>query len=65
MNKFEKLLKKRKISIHQLAHKASISAANLYDIKNGKRKISNMTLETAVRLAKALNITAEELLELS
>lgn len=59
MNKFSQIIKKSNFNIHQLSKKTGIPNQNLYSYANGTR--SNPSLETAFKIADALNIDINEL----
>lgn len=50
------------ISIYRLAKSSGIAYATVNDICNGKRRLEKCSAETIYRLAKALNVSMEELL---
>ena len=47
----------------ELADKAGVSIRTLQSYEEGTRSVNKMSLETAYRLAKALNVPMEELVE--
>ena len=55
-------LKEKKMSIYRLAKASEVPYATLNDICNGKTKLEKCSAETIYRLAKALNVSMEELL---
>ena len=55
-------LKEKKMSIYRLAKISQIPYATLNDICNGKTKLEKCSAETVYLLAKALNVSMEELL---
>ena len=55
-------LQKQKMSIYRLAKVSEVPYATLNDICNGKTRLEKCSAETIYRLAKALNISMEELL---
>lgn len=57
------LLKKKKITRYRLAVKAGIPHATLSDICSGKTRIERCSAETVYKLAKALDVSMELLLE--
>lgn len=62
MNKFEKLLEQSGMTAYEVAKAAKVPTSVTYNLKSGKRKIENLSLETSVALAKAFGISAEDLL---
>lgn len=57
------LLKKKNITRYRLAVKAGIPHATLSDICSGKTRIERCSAETVYKLAKALDVSMELLLE--
>ena len=55
-------LKERNMSIYRLAKASEVPYATLNDICNGKTKLEKCSAETIYRLAKALDVSMEELL---
>ena len=55
-------LNDRQMSIYRLAKLSGIAYATVNDICNGKRRLEKCSAGTIYRLAKALNISMEELL---
>lgn len=55
-------LKERNMSIYRLAKASEVPYATLNDICNGKTRLEKCSAETIYRLAKALNVSMEELL---
>ena len=55
-------LKEQKMSIYRLAKVSEVPYATLNDICNGKTRLEKCSAETIYRLAKALNVSMEELL---
>jgi transcriptional regulator with XRE-family HTH domain len=60
-NKIKQFRTKRRLTQSQLANKAGISQSVLSDIENGK---VNPTVPTLYKIAKALNVDMNKLLEL-
>lgn len=58
----KQLLKKKKISIYKLAQLSKVPYATCNDIVNGKTKIEKCTVETVYKLARALDVSMESLL---
>lgn len=59
----EDLLKKENKTKYKLAKEAGIPSTTLNDICSGKTKLENCSAETIYKLAKALNISMELLVE--
>lgn len=57
------ILNKKNMSVYRCAKESNVPYTTLLDIVKGKTKIEKCTAETVYRLAKALNIAMEELLE--
>lgn len=55
-------LKESDMSIYRLAKASEVPYATLNDICNGKTRLEKCSSETIYRLARALNVTMEELL---
>ena len=62
--KLAELRKQRGLSQRKLAAASHIPNSTIIAIERGAIKIKNITLENAKRLADALGVTMEELLEL-
>jgi transcriptional regulator with XRE-family HTH domain len=62
MNTLAYYRKRAGLTQTELAAKTGIPQPNIARLESGDRSISNLTLETAVRIAKALEINAEDLL---
>ena len=60
---FRELLEKKKITAYRLAKKSGVPYATISDLCCGKTKIEKCTAETVFRIAKALDMTMEELVE--
>lgn len=58
-NRIEELRRKRGITQEQLAEKAGLHRAYFWDIENGR----NISMKTAYRIAKALDVSLSELFE--
>lgn len=56
------ILQKQNISIYRLAKRSGIPYATVNDLCNGRTKLEKCSAETVYRIAKALNISMEELL---
>lgn len=63
--KLKELIKKEHISIYALAKKSNISYSTLSDMVNGKTLLHKCSCDKVFRLAKALNVTMESLIESS
>ena len=63
IGRVELLRRGRGISQSDLAAATGIGGNRIRDIESGRIKTANLTLYNAVRLARALGISAEELLE--
>lgn len=57
------LLKQNNMSVHQCSKKAGIPYMTLLELVHGKTSLLRCNTSTAYRLAKALNISMEELIE--
>ena len=55
-------LQEKKMSIYRLAKESGVPYATLNDICNGKTRLEKCSAETIYRLARALNVSMEELL---
>lgn len=55
-------IQKKNMSIYRLAKKSGVPYATVNDICNGKAQLEKCSAETIYRLARALDITMEELL---
>ena len=53
------------LTIAELSRRSGIHTVTLCRLESGAIKIENMSLKNAVRLARALSISAEELLTLT
>ena len=60
--KLNDLLEQKKITKYKLANASGVSFTTVSEITTGKIKIKNCTGETLYKLAKALDVTVEELL---
>ncbi|MEX2947710.1 helix-turn-helix transcriptional regulator [Staphylococcus warneri] len=49
-NKIEKLLNDKAVSNYKIKQDTGISYGGISELRNGKRKVKNLTLETAERL---------------
>lgn len=61
----QQLLKDRQISRYQLSKSSGVPWATLADIYSGKTALSRCNAKTLLKLAKALNISMEELMMLT
>jgi len=59
----KELLKERDITVYRLAKDSGVPYATVNDICNGKTRIEKCSAETIYKLAKALKVTMETLLE--
>lgn len=57
------LLAERKISRYRLSKASGVAQTTLADICSGKSQINKCSAETVYRLARALNVSMESLLE--
>ena len=57
------MLKEKQMSIYRLAKESKVPYATLNDICNGKTRLEKCSAETVYRLAQALNVPMEALLE--
>ncbi len=57
------LLKERDITVYRLAKDSGVPYATVNDICNGKTRLEKCSAETIYKLAKALKVTMETLLE--
>ncbi len=55
-------LQEQNITIYRLSKKSGLPYATVNDICNGKTRLENCTAETVFKLARALNVSMEELL---
>ena len=60
---FRDLLKRKSITAYRLAKQSGVPYTTVSDLCCGKTKIEKCTAETVYRIAKALDMTVEELLE--
>lgn len=58
MNKFSEIVKKSDLTPRQVALKAGVGTATVYDWMNGKK--TNPTLDTAFKLADVLGVDINE-----
>ena len=56
-----KILKERELTPYQLAKKTGMNVNIFYDLKSGKQK--DITLSKAYKIAKALNVSIDDLIE--
>ena len=61
--KISSILKKKKMTQYQLAKVSHVPYATLNDILSGKTKITKCSAETLYKLAKALEVSMESLIE--
>lgn len=59
-NRIRELRKERKITLKNLAEKLGVTAQCINNYENGQR---GLELETAAKIAAALNCTVDELIE--
>lgn len=57
------VLSQQKMSAYQLWKKSGVPQATISDICTGKTRIEKCSAETIYRLAKALNVSMESLIE--
>ena len=62
MNKIKKLRTEKSLTQEELARVSDIKISTLQKLEREDVKLEKMTLGTAIKLAKALEIRAEELL---
>lgn len=62
--RFIDLIHSKGFTVHSLAEQAEISPRNVENYTSGRRALKNMTLELAAKIAKPLEIHAEDLLDL-
>lgn len=55
-------LKKKNITIYRLAKESGLPYATVNDICNGKANLENCSAETVYKIARALNVSMEELI---
>lgn len=60
---FRDLLNKKNITAYRLSKKSGVPYATISDLCCGKTKLEKCTAETVYRIAKALDMTMEEMLE--
>jgi transcriptional regulator with XRE-family HTH domain len=63
MNKIKKYRKEKGITLKELSQLTNINFITLRSYEYEQRQMKKMQLETAVKLANALNIHAEDLLK--
>lgn len=63
MNKIKKYRKEKGITLKELSQLTNINFITLRSYEYEQRQMNKMQLETAVKLATALNIHAEDLLK--
>lgn len=59
----QSVLRQKNVSIYRLAKVSEVPYATLNDICNGKTRLAKCSAETVYRIAHALNISMEDLLE--
>ena len=59
----KKMLKENNMSIYKLSKLAKIPYGTCNDIVNGKTKLEKSSAETVYKIAKALNVSMEEIIE--
>ncbi len=62
MDVLNKIISEKNLSVYRLSKNSNIPYATLNDICNGKTSIEKCSAETVYKLAKALDVTMEELL---
>ena len=62
MNKIKKMRMEKSLTQEELARVSDIKISTLQKLEREEVKLEKMTLETAIKLAKGLEIRAEELL---
>ena len=62
MNALQKAIESRGYTVKSIADKAGIPATNLYNITSGRGKLGNMGINSFIKLARALGMTADELI---
>ena len=60
---FRDLLNKKNITAYRLSKESGVPYATISDLCCGKTKLEKCTAETVYRLAKALDMTMEEMLK--
>lgn len=61
--KFEELLKEKKTNTNQLSIKSGVLNSKISNLKLGKSDFKNIPVKNALKIAKALNMTIEEIVE--
>ena len=64
MSKFKKIRKQRRISVAELSRLSGISKRTLEKYENGEREINKARAIAVYNIAKALNCSIEDLLDL-
>ena len=62
MNKIKKLRTEKSLTQEELARVSEVKLSTLQKLEREDANLEKMTLETAIKLAKGLEIRAEELL---
>lgn len=57
------ILKQKKMSIYRLSKKSEVPYTTVHDICNGKAQLEKCSAETVYRLARALDVSMEDLLQ--
>jgi transcriptional regulator with XRE-family HTH domain len=63
MNKIKEYRKEKGITLKELSQQTNINFTTLRSYEYEQRNLNKMQLGTAIKIAKALNIHAEELIE--
>ena len=61
MNRLQKLRKAKKLTQEQLAQQSGVPLGTIQKIEHGANDIQNIHVDTALKLARALGTTAEDL----
>lgn len=61
--KFEELLKEKKTNTNQLSIKSGVLNSKISNLKLGKSDFKNIPVKNALKIAKALGMTIEEIVE--
>lgn len=63
MHPLKKAILLRGYTIHELSKASGVPASNIYNITQGRGKIGNMGIDSFAKIAHALGLTIDELLE--
>lgn len=63
LSKIEELCNDQGMTLYALAKKSKVSYQSVHKYAKGKKSVENMPLSTAIRIAKALGVSIEDLYE--